>query len=94
MAIKQDDSLDQIFQRLAKKSGKKRAIVGIARRLIGRIRSCINTGSLYQKNSKQETEFSQEKLARPPVFCKLVVTFFSFFYSASYCPQGPQVHPS
>src|SRR3990167_10967042 len=65
MAIKQDDSLDQVFQRLAKKSGKKRAIVGIARRLIGRIRSCINTGSLYQKNSKQETDFSQEKVARP-----------------------------
>lgn len=60
MAIKQDDNLDQIFQRIAKKSGKKRAIVGIARRLIGRIRSCIKTGSLYQITPKQKTDFSQE----------------------------------
>ena len=65
IAIKQDDGLDQIFQRIAKRSGKKRAIIGIARRLIGRIRSCISTGSLYQNTSRQETDFSQEKVARP-----------------------------
>ena len=65
VAIKQDNNLEQIFQRIAKRSGKKRAIIGIARRLIGRIRSCISTGSLYQKTSRQETDFSQEKVARP-----------------------------
>jgi len=56
VAIKKDEGLDEIFQRIAKKSGKKRAIVGIARRLIGRIRSCISTGELYTiKQIPQET---------------------------------------
>jgi transposase len=62
-AILEDDNLGQIFQRLAKKSGKKRAIVGIARRLIGRLRSCIITGSLYQLTSKQQIDFSQKMVA-------------------------------
>ncbi len=50
---------------MAKKSGKKRAIVSIARRLIGRIRSCIKTGTLYQITSKQETDFSRKMVTRP-----------------------------
>ena len=49
-AIFIDDSLAETFDRLAQKVGKKRAIIGIARRLIGRIRSCFRTGELYALN--------------------------------------------
>jgi transposase len=54
VAIKKDPSLTEIFDRLSKGRGKKRAIVGIARRLIGRIRSCVLTGALYEIKSTQE----------------------------------------
>ena len=48
VAIKKDTALKDIFERVAKTAGKKRAIIGIARRLIGRIRSCFITGCLYE----------------------------------------------
>lgn len=48
VAIKRDASLHRIFERIAKNAGKKRAIIGIARRLIGRIRSCCMNGCLYE----------------------------------------------
>jgi len=48
IAIRYDYSLLQIYQRIAKTSGAKKAIVAIARRLIGRIRSCFRTGQLYK----------------------------------------------
>ena len=63
MAIRQDNSLEEIFLRVSKKSGKKRAIVGIARRLIGRIRSCILAGTLYQIKHLQSAKISQELVA-------------------------------
>jgi len=47
-AIKIDASLQEIFARISKKAGAKRAIIGIARRLIGRIRSCFNNGTHYR----------------------------------------------
>lgn len=47
-AIKKDQSLGIIFSEISKRVGKKRAIVGIARRLIGRIRTCFKTNTLYQ----------------------------------------------
>ena len=47
-AIKKDISLHAIFERIAKNAGKKRAIIAIARRLIGRIRSCFLNGCLYE----------------------------------------------
>jgi transposase len=47
VAIRKDASLKRIFERISIKAGKKRAIVGIARRLIGRIRACFITESLY-----------------------------------------------
>lgn len=53
VAITKDPSLEIIFNRLSGR-GKKRAIVGIARRLIGRIRSCVLTGTLYTIKSTQE----------------------------------------
>lgn len=48
VAIKRDSGLKKIFERIAKKAGVKRAIIGIARRLIGRIRACFITGCLYE----------------------------------------------
>lgn len=47
-AIRKDDALAEIFARIAKTRGKKRAIVAIARKLIGRIRSCFRQDCLYQ----------------------------------------------
>lgn len=47
-AIEQDQALTAIFQRIAKTQGKKRAIVAIARKLIGRIRACFAQGCIYQ----------------------------------------------
>lgn len=40
-AIRSDPALLEAFERIAGKRGKKRAIVAIARRIIGRIRSCV-----------------------------------------------------
>lgn len=47
-AIKTDCSLERIYTELAKRVGAKRAIVGIARRLIGRIRACVLKGEKYK----------------------------------------------
>ncbi len=47
-AIRRDKSLMDIYQRISITAGKKRAIVGVARRLIGQIRSCFKSGQLYQ----------------------------------------------
>jgi transposase len=46
-AIGQDPALKEVYERVAKTRGGKRAIVGVARKLIGRIRACFRTGSLY-----------------------------------------------
>lgn len=48
VAIRFDHSLEEIYERLKLRVGGKRAIVGIARRLVGRIRACFRTGELYQ----------------------------------------------
>jgi len=47
-AIGKDDALEEVFNRIAKTRGKKRAIVAIARKIIGRIRACFRLGCLYQ----------------------------------------------
>ena len=49
-AIKKDRDLSEFFGRLYPKAGKKRAIVAVARKLIGRIRAAFKTGQLYQIN--------------------------------------------
>jgi len=46
-AIAKDVALKEAFDRIAKASGKKRAIVAIARKLIGRIRACFRTEKEY-----------------------------------------------
>lgn len=63
VAIYKDPSLEAIFNQLASKRGKKRAIVGIARRLIGRIRSCVLTGTLYEIKSTKEACSLQRRVA-------------------------------
>lgn len=47
MAIRHDPSFEEIYNRVSIKAGGKRAIVGVARRLIGRLRACFKTGKLY-----------------------------------------------
>ena len=48
VAIRKDNSLLTIFKRIEQTRGAKRAIVGVARRLAGRLRSCVLSGSIYQ----------------------------------------------
>jgi transposase len=55
-AIKKDKALKQVFERLAIKVGVKRAITGIARRLIGRIRACFIKKCLYKYNYENLTD--------------------------------------
>ena len=49
-AIKQDRDLKEFFERLTQRTGKKRAIMAVARKLIGRIRAAFKTGQPYQMN--------------------------------------------
>ena len=49
-AIREDKKLAGDFNRIALRAGKKKAIVAIARKLIGRIRACFRTGLLYELN--------------------------------------------
>jgi transposase len=50
-AIRYDKSLREVFDRIGKRAGAKRAIVAVARRLIGRIRACFRANTLYQSVS-------------------------------------------
>jgi transposase len=50
-SIKQDRHLLEVFERISKKAGKKRAIVAIARKIIGCIRSCFKTGAVWCTNA-------------------------------------------
>jgi transposase len=51
-AIQKDQSLRETFDRIARKAGGKKAIVAIARRLIGRIRACFRKQCLYKKQEE------------------------------------------
>jgi len=53
VAISKDPSLREVFDRLSIQ-GAKRAIVGVARRLVGRIRSCLMSGTLYEIHPPKE----------------------------------------
>lgn len=53
VAIRYDASLREIFERISRRAGAKRAIVAIARRLIGRIRACFRTGKTYCEPNKE-----------------------------------------
>lgn len=47
-AIKKDQSLRTFFEKLYPKTGKKKAIVAVARKLVGRIRAAFRQQVLYQ----------------------------------------------
>jgi len=47
-AISEDKKLAQDFERISLKAGKKKAIVAIARKLIGRIRACFRKEQEYE----------------------------------------------
>jgi transposase len=49
-AISKDLDLKKFFERLYPKTGKKKAIVAVARKLIGRLRAAFRKGVLYQLN--------------------------------------------
>ena len=71
VAIRHDKALQVIYERIAGRSGAKRAIVAIARRLIGRLRACFRTGELYkaQKIERPTLKFKkmpQTKKQRTP----------------------------
>jgi len=46
-ALPRDPTLQAMFDRIAATRGKQRAVVAIARRLIGRIRACVRHGTPY-----------------------------------------------
>lgn len=48
VTIRHDKELQAIYERIAHKSGAKRAIIAVARRLIGRVRACFRTGELFR----------------------------------------------
>ena len=49
-AIKKDPELQEFFERLYPKTGKKKAIVAVSRKLIGRIRAALKKNKPYQIN--------------------------------------------
>ena len=55
-AIREDKSLATFFEKLFPHTGKKRAIVAVARKLIGRIRAAFQHGDLYRMGY-QDTKF-------------------------------------
>jgi transposase len=61
VAIDKDPSLREVYNRLSHRGGK-RAIVGVARRLVGRIRSCLLNGILYEIKSEKEEIIVQEMI--------------------------------
>ena len=65
VAIRHDKELQAIYERIAAKSGAKRAIVAVARRLIGRIRSCFRTGEIYEAQKVERPTLKFKKLAQP-----------------------------
>lgn len=63
VAIRHDKELQTVYERIAAKSGAKRAIVAVARRLIGRIRACFRTGEIYEA---ERVERATLKFKKPP----------------------------
>lgn len=53
VAISHDKSLAVIYERIKCRAGGKRAIVAVARRLVGRLRACLQKNELYQESKLQ-----------------------------------------
>lgn len=64
VAIRHDKKLQAIYERIAAKSGAKRAIVAVARRLIGRIRACFRTGVVYEAQKVERPTLKFKKMAQ------------------------------
>ncbi len=52
--IRKDPAMAEVFNRISATRGKKRAIIGVARRLIGKIRACFKKRTLYQIGFSKE----------------------------------------
>jgi transposase len=65
VAIRHDKSLQIIYERIAAKSGAKRAIIAVARRLIGRIRACFRTGEIYEAQKIERPTLRFRKVSQP-----------------------------
>jgi transposase len=55
MAIRKDRLLRESFENIAGRAGKKRAIVAIARKLVGKLRAAIRDNKLYECGYKEAT---------------------------------------
>lgn len=53
VAIRKDSVMREFFETIAKKSGKKKAIVATARKLIGRVRAIVRDSNLYKVGYKE-----------------------------------------
>lgn len=53
VAIRKDPHMRAVYEKLAARAGKKRAIVAIARKLIGKIRAVLRSKKQYEVNYKQ-----------------------------------------
>ncbi len=56
VAIRYDRELREVFERISRRAGAKRAIVAVARRLIGRIRACFRKREAYQLKLIEEVQ--------------------------------------
>jgi transposase len=63
VAIRHDKELLSIFERIAARAGRKKAITAISRRLIGRVRSCFKENRLYEKRPIKEPEKTCKQVA-------------------------------
>lgn len=66
VAIRHDKDLQTIYERIAKKKGAKRAIVAVARRLIGRIRACFRTGELFRSEKVERVTKKFKQVPKRP----------------------------
>ena len=57
-AIRKDTVLKEFFERIAVKSGKKRAIVAVARKLIGRVRAAVRAHAQYEVGHQKAADVS------------------------------------
>lgn len=64
VAITKDPCLRKIYDRISLQKGGKRAIIGVARRLVGRIRSCLLSGELYEINIIEKKKKNAENNIR------------------------------
>jgi transposase len=55
VATRTDSSLKAIFEKLSYRAGKKRAIIAVARILLGRIRTCVKEKRLYQMPGQEKS---------------------------------------